>query len=66
MTHGVHEHGVCWGAFEGKLSFKMSAGCRLCTLQENPFFGSRRSKLDHLTVHAEVLAKIGIRHDHDF
>ncbi len=37
--------------FGGKLSFKkMSAGGRLCTLQETPNFGSQRSKLDHLTV----------------
>jgi hypothetical protein len=37
--HGDHEHGVCRGVFGGKLSFeKMSAGVRLCTLQENPYF----------------------------
>jgi hypothetical protein len=44
---------VSAGGFSGgKLSFKnMYAGGCLCTLQENPHFGSRRSKLDHLTVH---------------
>jgi hypothetical protein len=37
--HGGHEHGVRRGVFGGKLSFeKMSAGGRLCTLQENPHF----------------------------
>jgi hypothetical protein len=37
--HGGHEHGVRRGVFGGKLSFKnMSAGGRLCTLQENPSF----------------------------
>ncbi len=37
--HGGHEHGVRNVVFEGKLSFKeMSAGGRLCTLQENPHF----------------------------
>jgi UDP-galactose transporter len=37
--HGDHEHGVCRGVFGGKLSFKkMSAGVRLCTLQEKPHF----------------------------
>jgi hypothetical protein len=37
--HGCHEHGVRWGIFGGKLSFKkMPAGGRLCTLQENPHF----------------------------
>jgi hypothetical protein len=37
--HGGHEHGVHRGVFEGKLSFKkMSAGGRLCTLQETPHF----------------------------
>jgi hypothetical protein len=37
--HGGHEHDVRRGVFGGKLSFKnMSAGCRLCTLQENPHF----------------------------
>jgi hypothetical protein len=35
---------------EGKLSFKMFVGGRLCNLQETPIFGSRRSKLDNLTV----------------
>ncbi len=36
--HGGHEHGST-GGFRGKLSFeKMSAGGRLCTLQENPHF----------------------------
>ncbi len=42
---------VSAGVFGGKLSFKkMSARGSLCTLQENPHFGSRRSKLEHLTV----------------
>jgi hypothetical protein len=37
--NGGHEHGVRRGVFAGKLSFKkMSAGGRLCTLQENPNF----------------------------
>jgi hypothetical protein len=37
--HGGHEHGVRRGGFGGKLSFKnISAGGRLCTLQENPHF----------------------------
>jgi hypothetical protein len=37
--HGGHERGVHRGIFGGKLSFKkMSAGGRLCTLQENPHF----------------------------
>jgi hypothetical protein len=37
--HGGHEHGVRRGVFGDKLSFKkMSAGGRLCTLQENPHF----------------------------
>ncbi len=49
--HGGHEDGVHRGVLGGKLSFKkMSAAGRLCTLQETPMFGSRRSKLDHLTV----------------
>ncbi len=42
---------VSAGVFGGKLSFKnMSAGRRLCTLQENLHFWVKRSKLDHLTV----------------
>jgi hypothetical protein len=37
--HAGHEHGVRSGVLGGKLSFKkMSAGGRLCTLQENPHF----------------------------
>ncbi len=37
--HGGHEHRVCRGVSGGKLSFKkMSAGGRLCTLQENAYF----------------------------
>ncbi len=37
--HGGHEHGVCRGVFEGKLSFnRISAGIRLCTSPENPYF----------------------------
>jgi hypothetical protein len=37
--HGGHEHGVRREVFGGKLSLKkMSAGGRLCTLQENPNF----------------------------
>jgi hypothetical protein len=50
--HGGHEHGVRREVFGGKLLFKkMSAGGRLCTSQETPIFGSRRLKLDHLTVY---------------
>ncbi len=38
-SHGGHEQGVRRGVFGGKLSFKkMSAGVRLCTLQENHHF----------------------------
>ncbi len=37
--HGGHELGVRRGVFGGKLLFKMmSAGGRLCTLQESPHF----------------------------
>jgi hypothetical protein len=37
--HGGHEHGAHRGIFRGELSFKkMSAGDRLCTLQESPHF----------------------------
>ncbi len=44
---------VSAGGFSGgKLIFKkMFAGGRLCTLKKKtPIFGSRRSKLDHLSV----------------
>jgi hypothetical protein len=37
--HGGHEHGVNRVVFGGELSFKkMSAGGRICTVQENPHF----------------------------
>jgi hypothetical protein len=49
---GSHEHGVRMGVFGVKLSFKMmSAGGRLCTLQENPHFLVPTIKvIGHLTV----------------
>jgi hypothetical protein len=44
--HGGHEHGVRRRVFGVKLLFKkMSAGGRLCTLQENPHFWVPRIKV---------------------
>ncbi len=49
--HGGHEHGVRRRVFGGKLSFKkLSAGGRLCTVQENPHFLGPVDQSDHLTV----------------
>jgi hypothetical protein len=55
--HGGHEHGVQSGVFGGKLSFKnMSAGVAAVLCKKISIFGSRRSKLDHLTVYREMLS----------
>jgi hypothetical protein len=44
--HGGHEQDVRRGVFGGKLSFKnMSAGGRLCTLQENHHFWVKTIKV---------------------
>jgi hypothetical protein len=44
-------HGVLRGVFGGKLSFKnVRRGSPLYFARKTPIFGSRRSKLDYLTV----------------
>ncbi len=61
----AHELGVRRGVSGGKLSFKkMSAGVASVLCKKTPIFGSRRSKLDHLTVYQLIYGEVILRPDH--
>ncbi len=50
--HGGHEHGVCWGVFGVSFHLKRCPqGVASVLCKKTPILASRRSMLDHLTVH---------------
>ncbi len=56
--HGGHEHGVCRGFSEGVSSHLRwcPQGVASVLCKKTPVFGSRRSKLDHLTIRFWLLS----------